>query len=118
MVVLISGFPDSALVRFACDLTSRWLRICATQYLFVILPRRPRLGCRKAAEWWNGRHEGLKIPWPLRLCGFESHFGYRSACRLPVHLGSLHAFSLRFQPVTVFKEYVIDSLGYKAFSFV
>ena len=25
-------------------------------------------------EWWNGRHEGLKIPWPLRLCGFESRF--------------------------------------------
>ena len=29
-----------------------------------------------APEWWNGRHEGLKIPWPLRLCGFESHFGH------------------------------------------
>ena len=27
-------------------------------------------------EWWNGRHEGLKILWPLRLCGFESHFEY------------------------------------------
>ena len=27
-------------------------------------------------EWWNGRHGGLKIPWPLRLCGFESHFLY------------------------------------------
>ena len=27
-------------------------------------------------EWWNGRHEGLKIPWPLRLCGFESRFGH------------------------------------------
>ena len=27
-------------------------------------------------EWWNGRHEGLKILWPLRLCGFESHFDY------------------------------------------
>ena len=21
-----------------------------------------------------GRHEGLKIPWPLRLCGFKSRF--------------------------------------------
>ena len=28
-------------------------------------------------EWWNGRHEGLKILWPLRLCGFESRFEYR-----------------------------------------
>ena len=25
-------------------------------------------------EWWNGRHEGLKILWSLRLCGFESRF--------------------------------------------
>ena len=29
-------------------------------------------------EWWNGRHEGLKILWPLRLCGFKSRFEYRS----------------------------------------
>ena len=28
-------------------------------------------------EWWNGRHEGLKIPWPSRLCGFESRFEYQ-----------------------------------------
>ena len=27
-----------------------------------------------------GRHEGLKIPWPLRLCGFKSRFEYRSGC--------------------------------------
>ena len=26
--------------------------------------------------WWNGRHEGLKIPWPLRSCGFESRSGH------------------------------------------
>ena len=25
-----------------------------------------------------GRHEGLKIPWPLRLCGFKSRFEYKS----------------------------------------
>ena len=24
-----------------------------------------------------GRHEGLKIPWPLRLCGFKSRFEYK-----------------------------------------
>ena len=24
-----------------------------------------------------GRHEGLKIPWPLRPCGFKSHFRYQ-----------------------------------------
>ncbi len=25
-----------------------------------------------------GRHAGLKIPWPLRLCGFKSRFEYTS----------------------------------------
>ena len=32
---------------------------------------------KEMLEWWNGRHEGLKIPWPLRLCGFESRFEHR-----------------------------------------
>ena len=27
-------------------------------------------------RWWNGRHAGLKILWPLRPCGFESHPGH------------------------------------------
>ena len=48
----------------------------------------PRLGSRvrvsfsalfslfRMLEWWNGRHEGLKILWPLRLCGFKSRFEY------------------------------------------
>ena len=39
---------------------------------FVISKRENRL-----LEWWNGRHEGLKILWPLRLCGFESRFEYQ-----------------------------------------
>ena len=30
-------------------------------------------GCSNAGI---GRHEGLKIPWPLRLCGFKSRFEY------------------------------------------
>ena len=34
-------------------------------------------------EWWNGRHEGLKILWPLRLCGFKSRFEYEYSL-LPV----------------------------------
>lgn len=29
-------------------------------------------------EWWNGRHEGLKILWLLQLCGFESRFEHTS----------------------------------------
>ncbi len=28
-------------------------------------------------EWWNGRHEGLKILWSLRPCGFKSRFEHR-----------------------------------------
>ena len=30
----------------------------------------------QAPGWWNGRHAGLKILWPSRLCGFESRPGY------------------------------------------
>ena len=33
----------------------------------------PFLGCSNGGI---GRHEGLKIPWPLRLCGFKSRFEY------------------------------------------
>ena len=44
----------------------------------------PRLGSRvrvpffalRLPEWWNGRHEGLKILWLLQLWGFKSPFGY------------------------------------------
>ena len=34
-------------------------------------------------EWWNGRHEGLKILWPLRLCGFKSRFEYEYSLLIP-----------------------------------
>ncbi len=36
--------------------------------------------------------EGLKIPWPLRLCGFKSRFEYRSIvnpCKLIAYEGFL-----------------------------
>lgn len=29
-------------------------------------------------EWCNGSHEGLKIPWSLRPCGFESRFEHNA----------------------------------------
>lgn len=29
---------------------------------------------RLMLEWWNGRHERLKIFWSLRPCGFKSRF--------------------------------------------
>ena len=35
---------------------------------FFLLP----LQSLRSPRWWNGRHEGLKIPWLLQLCGFES----------------------------------------------
>ena len=35
--------------------------LCSRFSIISLLPR-----------WWNGRHEGLKIPWLLQLCGFES----------------------------------------------
>ena len=30
----------------------------------------------KLPEWWNGRHDGLKIPWALRSYGFEPRLRY------------------------------------------
>ena len=35
----------------------------------------------QAPGWWNGRHAGLKILWPSRLCGFESRPGYSKTVR-------------------------------------
>ena len=35
--------------------------------------RFPLQGCSNGGI---GRHEGLNIPWPLRLCGFKSRFEY------------------------------------------
>ena len=36
--------------------------------------KRRSIGCSNGGI---GRHEGLKIPWPLRLCGFKSRFEYK-----------------------------------------
>ena len=42
-----------------------------------LLHRLPRQRAHnKLLGWWNGRHEGLKILWPLRLCGFKSRSEY------------------------------------------
>ena len=30
-----------------------------------------------------GRHEGLKIPWLLQLCGFKSRFEYEKVVLIP-----------------------------------
>ena len=42
-------------------------------------------------EWWNGRHEGLKILWPLRLCGFKSRSEYPHRLLIPA-INSLFLF--------------------------
>ena len=39
-----------------------------------------------------GRHEGLKIPWPLRLCGFKSRFEYESIVVIPCKLIAYEGF--------------------------
>ena len=43
-------------------------------------PPAPPWACthKKLLGWWNGRHEGLKILWPLRLCGFKSRSEYKT----------------------------------------
>ena len=46
---------------------------------------------RLLPEWWNGRHEGLKIPWLLQLCGFESRFGHYTA-RAITQARAVHVF--------------------------
>lgn len=37
----------------------------------------PVFRSRRCRNGGIGRHEGLKIPWPLRLCGFKSRFEYK-----------------------------------------
>ena len=39
-----------------------------------------------------GRHEGLKIPWPLRLCGFKSRFEYDMYCVTPCKITTCKEF--------------------------
>ncbi len=58
-------------------------------------------------EWWNGRHEGLKIPWPLRLYEFESRFRHFPSVELlsrreffcyPLHLFAPYMYMGRYCP--------------------
>ena len=44
------------------------VRVASSSLVF-----RSILGCSNGGI---GRHEGLKIPWPLWLCGFKSRFEY------------------------------------------
>ena len=52
------------------------------------IPHAPRM-----LEWWNGRHEGLKILWSLRPCGFESRFEHRHPSVKPSQTASRTDFS-------------------------
>ena len=45
-------------------------------------PRFPLQGCSNGGI---GRHEGLKIPWPLRLCGFKSRFEYEEKSQVVIN---------------------------------
>ena len=45
-------------------------QITITFFFFILIIAQnklilPRIGHIHMLEWWNGRHEGLKIPWPL-----------------------------------------------------
>ena len=65
-------------------------------------------------EWWNGRHEGLKILWSLRPCGFESRFEHRHPSVKPSPTASRTDFSFTNCPdfFTMFiGEMWIDSLS-------
>ena len=50
-------------------------------------------------EWWNGRHEGLKILWPLRLCGFKSRFEYDMLYVTPCKITACKEFFLYVQNI-------------------
>ena len=52
-------------------------------------------------EWWNGRHEGLKIPWPLRLYEFESRFRHFPSVEL---LSRRDFFCCSYPPLYVYGE--------------
>ncbi len=55
----------------------------------------------KELEWWNGRHEGLKILWSLRPCGFKSrfeHFGVKPVNRRALHFfNAFHLFPINYR---------------------
>ena len=46
-----------------------------------------------------GRHEGLKIPWPLRLCGFKSRFEYDMLYVTPCKITACKEFFLYVQNI-------------------
>ncbi len=66
-------------------------------------------------EWWNGRHEGLKILWSLRPCGFESRFEHHmktQASNIVVMFGfyisGASGFFQTFRKITIFRYFPYD----------
>ena len=57
-----------------------------------------------------GRHEGLKIPWPLRLCGFKSRFEYDMYCVTPCKIKTCKEFFLYIHKHSI--DQVILELSY------
>ena len=55
-----------------------YLEISKFFVIFVLWKFFEKMNIKRMPEWWNGRHEGLKIPWSLRPCGFESRFWYKN----------------------------------------
>ena len=61
----------------------------ASEGKVALLERLARLAIQYQPGWWNGRHAGLKILWPLRLCGFKSRSGYWKRVRVRVRASKL-----------------------------
>ena len=49
-----------------------------SRFPLIVMPR-----------WWNGRHVGLKIQWPLWPCGFKSRPGYDNKANSLIIMGWL-----------------------------
>ena len=80
--VSVRVYTNTPAVNFQASYVEN-LHDTAKMLIFAALlcrPPAPPWACthKKLLGWWNGRHEGLKILWPLRLCGFKSRSEYKT----------------------------------------
>ncbi len=71
MAYLCTALKQNAEIAQLVEHNLAKVRVASSSLVFRSLSRR---GCSNGGI---GRHEGLKIPWPLRLCGFKSRFEYK-----------------------------------------
>ena len=70
MAYLCTALKQNAEIAQLVEHNLAKVRVASSSLVF----RSPLKGCSNGGI---GRHEGLKIPWPLRLCGFKSRFEYK-----------------------------------------